>query len=126
MTPERKSELAALCRAHVEREIARSRDPSPGPWAARRDGSVVDASGEVVAIVMRHADLGRLAAAPELFAALRELAEDADSLCDFVGEGAAHMVGAREAHARARRNIETALDLLRRITPAAPLSERRT
>ncbi len=75
-TPAQKSELAALCRAHVEREIARAPIPSPGPWTARPDGSVVDASGEVVAIVMRHADLATIAAAPELLAALRRIADD--------------------------------------------------
>ena len=78
MTPESKSELAALVRAHVEREIARAPIPSPGPWTARPDGSVVDATGEVVAIVMRHADLATIAAAPGLLWACRKALRDAE------------------------------------------------
>lgn len=68
--------LAQAIRAHTQQVMARAHIPSAGPWTAKPDGSVVDADGQVVAIVMRAADLPAIAAAPDMLAALR-LALDA-------------------------------------------------
>lgn len=47
---------------------------TPGPWFSRRTGEIVDQSGNVVAHVMRFADMPKISAAPELVNALEHIA----------------------------------------------------